>query len=55
VTESVVSGTRVAFEVNRDQSAGVTSPPKKVLEKLLAIPPEAQSTLSITREATVLG
>jgi hypothetical protein len=41
--------------VNLDQSAGETSTPKKVLEKLLSIPPEAQATLSITREATVLG
>ena len=53
--ESDEAGTRLTFEVNLDQSAGVTSTPKKVLEKLLAIPPEAQSTLSITREATVLG
>jgi radical SAM-linked protein len=45
----------LTFEVNLDQSAGETSTPKKVLEKLLSIPPEAQVSLSITREATVLG
>jgi radical SAM family uncharacterized protein/radical SAM-linked protein len=45
----------LTFEVNLDQSAGETSTPKKVLEALLAIPPEAQALLSVTREATVLG
>ena len=45
----------LTFEVNLDQSAGETSTPKKVLEKLLSIPPEAQALLSVTREATVLG
>jgi radical SAM family uncharacterized protein/radical SAM-linked protein len=45
----------LTFEVNLDQSAGETSTPKKVLEALLAIPPEAQASLSVTREATVLG
>ena len=49
------AGARLTFEVNLDQSAGETSTPKKVLEALLAIPPEAQASLSITREATVLG
>ncbi|MGH9317636.1 MAG: TIGR03960 family B12-binding radical SAM protein [Thermoanaerobaculia bacterium] len=49
------SGARLLFEVNLDQSAGETSTPKKVLEKLLAIPPEAQASLSVVREATVLG
>ncbi len=45
----------LTFEVNLDQSAGETSTPKKVLEALLSIPPEAQASLSVTREATVLG
>ena len=45
----------LTFEVNLDQSAGETATPKKVLEKLLSIPPEAQALLSVTREATVLG
>jgi radical SAM-linked protein len=45
----------LTFEVNLDQSAGETSTPKKILEKLLSIPPEAQALLSVTREATVLG
>jgi len=53
--ESDAAGMRLTFEVNLDQSAGETSTPKKVLEALLAIPPEGQATLSITREATVLG
>jgi radical SAM family uncharacterized protein/radical SAM-linked protein len=48
-------GATLTFEVNLDQAAGETSTPKKVLEALLAIPPEAQATLSVTREATVLG
>jgi radical SAM family uncharacterized protein/radical SAM-linked protein len=48
-------GTRLRFEINLDQSAGETSTPKKVLETILAIPPEAQASLSVTREATVLG
>jgi radical SAM family uncharacterized protein/radical SAM-linked protein len=52
--EEDADGGRLTFEVNLDQSAGETSTPKKVLEKLLSIPPEAQATLSITREATVL-
>ncbi len=46
---------RLRFEVNLDQTAGETSTPKKVLEDLLAIPPEAQASLSVTREATVLA
>ncbi|HEY3172130.1 MAG TPA: TIGR03960 family B12-binding radical SAM protein [Thermoanaerobaculia bacterium] len=53
--EEDLDGGRLTFEVNLDQSAGETSTPKKVLEKLLAIAPEAQATLFITREATVLG
>jgi len=48
-------GARLRFEINLDQSAGETSTPKKVLESLLAIPPEAQASLSVTREATVLS
>jgi radical SAM family uncharacterized protein/radical SAM-linked protein len=53
--ESDRDGARLRFEINLDQSAGETSTPKKVLEKLLAIAPEAQAGLSVTREATVLG
>lgn len=53
--ESGPAGSRLLFEINLDQSAGETSTPKKVLEKLLAMPPEAQAGLSVTREATVLG
>ena len=49
------AGARLTFEVNLDQSAGETSTPRKVIEKLLAIPPEGQASLSVTREATVLG
>jgi radical SAM-linked protein len=49
------SGARLRFEVNLDASAGETSTPKKVLEKLLAIPPEAQASLSVTREGTLLS
>jgi radical SAM family uncharacterized protein/radical SAM-linked protein len=48
-------GARLRFEINLDQSAGETSTPKKVLELLLAIPPEAQASLSVTRETTVLA
>ena len=48
-------GARMTFEVNLDQSAGETSTAKKVLETLLAIAPDAQASLSVTREATVLG
>jgi len=40
--------------VNLDQSAGETTTPKKVLERLLSMPPEAQAGMSVTREATVL-
>ncbi len=53
--ETDASGARLSFEVNLDQSDGETSTAKKVLEALLAIPPEAQASLSVTREATVLG
>jgi hypothetical protein len=49
------SGARLAFEVNLDQAAGETATARKVLERLLAIPPEDQVSLSIIREATVLG
>ncbi len=48
-------GTSLRFEVNLDQSSGETSTPKKVLEALLAIPPAEQLSLSVTREATLLG
>jgi radical SAM-linked protein len=48
-------GARLRFEINLDQAAGETSTPKKVLATLLAIPPEDQASLSVTREATVLG
>ena len=49
------AGARLLFEVNLDQASGPTSTPRKVLESLLAIPPEAQAAMSVTREATVLG
>ncbi len=48
-------GARMVFEVNLDQSAGETATAKKVVEALLTIPPDAQTSLSITREATILG
>ena len=48
-------GARLAFEVNLDQSAGETSTAKKVLEKLLAIAPADQASLSVVREATILA
>jgi radical SAM family uncharacterized protein len=47
-------GTRLRFEVNLDQSAGETATAKSVLERLLGIPPAAQVSLSVTREATLL-
>jgi radical SAM-linked protein len=53
--ETDAAGARLLFEVNLDQSEGPTTTPKKVLEALLAIPPCAQASLSVTREATVLG
>jgi radical SAM-linked protein len=53
--EAHAEGARLRFEVNLDQAAGETSTPKKVLEALLAIPPEAQASLSVTREATLLA
>jgi radical SAM family uncharacterized protein/radical SAM-linked protein len=53
--EADQTGARLLFEVNLDQASGPTSTPRKVLESLLAIPPEAQASLSVTREATVLG
>ena len=53
--ETGAAGARLLFEVNLDQSAGETTTPKKVLEALLAIPPSEQASLSVTREATVLG
>ena len=48
-------GSRLLFEVNLDQSEGPTTTPKKVLEALLLLPPPEQASLSVTREATVLG
>ena len=53
--DSEPDGAALRFEVNLDPSAGETSTAKKVLETLLAIPPEAQVSLCVTREATVLG
>ncbi len=53
--EAGASGARLRFEINLDQSAGEISTPKRVLEALLAISPEAQALLSMTREATVLA
>jgi radical SAM family uncharacterized protein/radical SAM-linked protein len=53
--ESDPDGSRLRFEINLDQSAGETSTPKKVLEKILALAPEAQTGLSVIRESTVLG
>ena len=53
--ETGPDGARLLFEVNLDQSSGETTTPKKVLERLLTISPEAQAGLSVTREATVLG
>jgi radical SAM family uncharacterized protein len=42
------------FEVNLDASAGETSTPRKVLEVLLGLSPEAGRRLAIVREETVL-
>ena len=53
--ETGPDGARLLFEVNLDQSAGETTTPKKVLERLLSMPPHAQASMSVTREATVLG
>ncbi len=52
--EADASGASLCFEVNLDQAAGETATAKKVLETLLAIPPEAQASLSVVREATLL-
>jgi len=49
------SGTRLRFEVNLDQAAGETATAKKVLEAVLAVPPDAQASMSVVREATVLA
>jgi radical SAM family uncharacterized protein/radical SAM-linked protein len=49
------SGADFRFEVNLDQTAGETATAKKVLEGLLFIPPDQQLSMSIVREATVLG
>jgi radical SAM-linked protein len=53
--EGNAAGARLTFEVNLDQSAGETATAKKVLEAVLGIPPEAQASLSVTRETTVLA
>jgi radical SAM family uncharacterized protein/radical SAM-linked protein len=53
--EADATGASLRFEVNLDQSAGETATAKKVLEALLAIPPEAQASMCIVREATVLS
>ena len=53
--EADADGSSLRFEVNLDQSAGETATAKKVLEGLLAIAPEDQLAMSITRTATVLG
>ncbi|MFN2385006.1 MAG: TIGR03960 family B12-binding radical SAM protein [Thermoanaerobaculia bacterium] len=52
--ETEAEGASLCFEVNLDQTEGETSTPRKVLEALLGISPEAQASLRITREATVL-
>ena len=49
------SGASLTFEVNLDQAAGETATAKKVLEAVLSIPPEAQASMSVVREATVLA
>jgi radical SAM family uncharacterized protein/radical SAM-linked protein len=48
------TGARLSFEVNLDPAEGETSTARKVIEALLAIPPDAQASLRVTREATVL-
>jgi radical SAM family uncharacterized protein/radical SAM-linked protein len=53
--EASGSGARLTFEVNLDQSAGETTTARKVIEALLEIPADAQASLSVTREATVLA
>jgi radical SAM-linked protein len=53
--EKDAGSAQLRFEVNLDQSQGPTATAKKVLETLLAIPPEAQAALSVTREATLLS
>ena len=53
--EADPAGANLRFEVNLDQAAGETATAKKVLEGLLAIAPADQLSMSITREATVLG
>jgi radical SAM family uncharacterized protein/radical SAM-linked protein len=53
--ESDDTGMRLTFEVNMDQAAGETATARKVLEALLAVPPAEQASMSVVREATVLG
>jgi len=48
-------GARLRFEVNLDASVGPTLTARKVLETLLAIPPEQQAHLPVVREATLLA
>jgi radical SAM-linked protein len=48
-------GARLSFETNLDQAAGETATAKKVIEVLLAIAPAEQASMSVVREATVLG
>jgi radical SAM family uncharacterized protein/radical SAM-linked protein len=48
-------GARLHFEVNLDQAVGETATARKVLEALLAMPPETQAGLSVTREETLLA
>jgi radical SAM family uncharacterized protein/radical SAM-linked protein len=53
--ESDDTGMRLTFEVNMDLAAGETATARKVLEALLAVPPAEQASMSVVREATVLG
>jgi hypothetical protein len=53
--EAATSGTSLRFEVNLDQAAGETATAKKILEAVLAVPPAEQASMSVVREATVLG
>jgi len=53
--EADTCGAQLNFEINLDRSDGETSTAKKILEALLAISSEAQASLSVTRETTVLA
>ncbi|HET7453739.1 MAG TPA: DUF2344 domain-containing protein, partial [Thermoanaerobaculia bacterium] len=48
-------GARLRFEVNLDAAAGDTATPRKIVEQIFALPPEAIAALPITREATLLA